>query len=81
MPNRSCPPSSRAQRTSTGSRSFWLHRHQPDGLSRESAPPGSIFLNSHSWSVPVSVSACRMPWFSASTEAASRISGSTPAVR
>ena len=81
MEKRRSPPSSRAQCSSTGSRSFWLHRHHPAGLNRASPPPGSISLNSHSWSSPVSDPACRMPWLSARTEAASRISCSTPAVR
>ncbi|BFO17486.1 hypothetical protein SHKM778_38740 [Streptomyces sp. KM77-8] len=48
VPNRRSPPSSRALFSSTGSRSFWLHRHQPAGLNRASPPPGSISRNSHS---------------------------------
>ncbi len=79
--NRTSPPRSRAARSSTGSTSFWLHRHQELGLKRASRPPGSISRNSHSCSVPVSEGACRMPWLGARTEAASRIAGSIPATR
>lgn len=78
---RRSPPSSRAARSRTGSRSFWLHRHHALGLNRASRPPGSISRNSHSCSSPVSEGVCRMPWFAASTEAASRIAVSIPATR
>ncbi len=81
VPKRMSAPRSRAAWRSTGSRSFWLHRHQELGLKRASRPPGSISRNSHSCSSPVSEGACRMPWFGARTDAASRIAASMPATR
>lgn len=79
--NRRSPPCARALSSSTGSRSFWLHRHQPLGLKRASPPPGSISLNSHSPTSPTRLGVCRMPWLSARTDAASSMRRSTPATR
>ncbi len=81
MPKRRSPPRVAAWVRSSGSRSFWLHRHQELGLKRASPLPGSICLNSHSPASPARVGVWRMPWLSARVAAALRMSGSAPATR